>query len=633
MHRHSVDEPQFEQVMHAVKASPELVELGVDTRGHTRFSTKTLLALEQTMVKDASVLAQDQNHSVNLLIQRQVLDTQNLSTEQQSSYTHLLTQGDVACVVGFAGSGKSTLLGATRQAWETAGYRVQGMTLSGIAAENLTASSDIASHTIANRLLTWQHDRERLGKRDVVVLDEAGMVGSRQMAAILSEVKQAGAKLVLLGDPEQLQAIDAGAAFRAIAQRVGYVELQTIHRQRELWQQAAVKQLALGQTAAGLQSYQANHHTHAYATRQAAQEAMVADWQETRTNQPDKSLLMLAYTRKEVQQLNEMARAARIDNGEISQGTTVTTERGERSFASGDIIYFLRNDKDLGVKNGTLGTIAHQQDNTLWIKINGEQHVNKSLVQVDVADYPYLDHGYAATIHKAQGSTVDRSFVLASPHFDRHVTYVALSRHRDGAELYWSEDVFSSFEQLCQRLSRAQHKDITLDYSVVRDIEQTPEHAPEQTLSLQVSVTTDINPERLREAENRLTTRAQKQTQVRELQAGIDTLSRELGRPISHELPLSGAAIYHGLQDVGGRTFGVIEQIQGFKLVDHELCKDLIPGTDVKCLLDVDRQLQVLSLNMPEMDKSTEQTLPDQSLAVKQTQKTIDKEIDMEMDR
>ena len=119
-----------------------------------------------------------------------------------------------------------------------------GWHLSGIAAENLEGGSGIKSHTVASRLWRWERDRERLTAKDIVVVDEAGMLGSRQMAKIMDEVNHAGAKIVLVGDPEQLQAIEAGAAFRAIAEKVGFVEMNDIRRQNEPWQQQATRDFA-----------------------------------------------------------------------------------------------------------------------------------------------------------------------------------------------------------------------------------------------------------------------------------------------------------------------------------------------------------------------------------------------------
>ena len=126
-----------------------------------------------------------------------------------------------AIVVGYAGTGKSAMLGVAREAWEAAGYEVRGVALSGIAAENLESGSGIASRTIASMEHGWGQGRDLLTARDVLVIDEAGMVGTRQLERVLSHAAEAGAKVVLVGDPKQLQSIEAGAAFRSIHERHG----------------------------------------------------------------------------------------------------------------------------------------------------------------------------------------------------------------------------------------------------------------------------------------------------------------------------------------------------------------------------------------------------------------------------
>ena len=138
-----------------------------------------------------------------------------------------------------AGAGKSTMLGAAREAWAAAGYRVHGAALAGKAAEGLEASSGIPSRTLASWQLAWMNGRDKLGRRDVLVIDEAGMVSSRQLARFVEAARLVGAKLVLVGDPEQLQPIGPGAGFRALSERTGFLELQVIRRQREAWQRDA----------------------------------------------------------------------------------------------------------------------------------------------------------------------------------------------------------------------------------------------------------------------------------------------------------------------------------------------------------------------------------------------------------
>ena len=122
------------------------------------------------------------------------------------------------------------MLGVAREAWEAAGYEVRGAALSGIAAENLESGSGISSRTIASLEHGWQQGRAGPSSRDVLVVDEAGMVGTRQLERVLSHAAGAGAKVVLVGDIKQLQSIEAGAAFRSIHERHGGAEIGEVRR-------------------------------------------------------------------------------------------------------------------------------------------------------------------------------------------------------------------------------------------------------------------------------------------------------------------------------------------------------------------------------------------------------------------
>ena len=179
----------------------------------------------------------------------------SLSGEQRDAFHHATDGKDLGVVIGFAGTGKSAMLGVVREAWEQAGYQVRGAALSGIAAEGLEAGSAIPSRTIASLEHQWSQGREMLTDRDVLVIDEAGMIGSRQMERVLSHANEAGAKVVLVGDPEQLQAIEAGAAFRSIAERHGGVEITEIRRQQIDWQRDATRRRATGRTGEALRDY------------------------------------------------------------------------------------------------------------------------------------------------------------------------------------------------------------------------------------------------------------------------------------------------------------------------------------------------------------------------------------------
>jgi len=472
--RYTADADQFTAAMAKMEASPELVRLGTDGRGQERFTTREMLATEQRMEQAAATLAERQAHRVNL--RRRLAESTTLGREQILAYRHVTQMQDLSVVVGYAGTGKSTMLGEARAAWEAEGYQVRGAALSGIAAEQLEAGAGIASRTVHSLLFQWEQGREALTARDVLVVDEAGMIGSRQMERLLSAAQSAGAKVVLVGDPEQLQAIEAGAAFRAIAERVGAAEITEVRRQRETWQQAATRELATGRTDEALARYERAGMVQGHATLTEAKDAMIAGWDAARREAPQSRQIMLAYRRDDVRDLNERARAVRQAAGELGETYRVATERGVRDFAAGDRVYFLRNERGLGVKNGTLGTVERiegytsGQGDRLTVRLDDGRAVG-----FDVKDYAHIDHGYGATVHKSQGVTVDRTHVLATSHMDRHAAYVGLSRHRERVDLHWSEDQVGSRERLTRVLGRERLKDTSLDYGLAAGTPEEPE--------------------------------------------------------------------------------------------------------------------------------------------------------------
>ena len=298
------------------------------------------------------------------------------------------------------------------------------------------------------------------GPGNVLVIDEAGMIGSRQMERVIGEAERRGAKVVLVGDPEQLQAIEAGAAFRTIAERHGSVEITDIRRQRQGWQCDATRHLATGRTGEAVLAYHEHGHVHAAATRTQARAKLIDGWDRDRQARPDATHIILAHTNDEVHSLNLAARGRLRAADALGDDVTLRAERGERQFAAGDRIMFLKNERGLGVKNGSLGRVESLTAARMAVRLDDGRSI-----AFDVKDYNQLDHGYAATVHKAQSVTVDRSYVLATPGLDRHAAYVALSRHRDGVELHYSRDDFSDQGKLVRTLSRDRAKDMASDYT------------------------------------------------------------------------------------------------------------------------------------------------------------------------
>jgi hypothetical protein len=291
------------------------------------------------------------------------------------------------------------------------------------------------------------------------------------------------AKMVVLGSDEQLPAINAGAPFRACVERLGATSLSEIIRQNDPHDlkktqemRLATRELETQKTSQALERYALMGAVVSSRNKDEAISKIIDRWYSYQNAHPDKSQMMMAYTRAEVKTLNEAARFRRIENQEIhaDKAFTVNFMRDDkiftqqRNFAEGDKIFFLRNERSLGVKNGSRGTIEKIQDGNFSVKLDGKE---EKTVQFNIGSYNYLDHGYAGTVHKNQGGTVDKAYVLTSPFWDRHLSCVALTRHRSELEIHHSDDNFKSFSQLAEAMSRENVKTMALDYAQVRGIE------------------------------------------------------------------------------------------------------------------------------------------------------------------
>ena len=468
LYRYIDDARLFQSLMVRILQSPqalrlerERISLATGTRSPAKYTTREMIRLEAGMASRAIWLSGRASHGVpGTVIEATFARHSRLSREQQTAIEHATGAGRIAVVIGRAGAGKTTMMKAGREAWEGAGYRVVGGALAGKATEGLEKEAGIQSRTLSSWELRWKQGRDQLDNKTVFILDEAGMVSSRQMALFVEAVTRAGAKLVLVGDPEQLQPIEAGAAFRAIADRTGYAELETIYRQREQWMRDASLDLARGNVGKAVDAYTAHGRMTGSRLKDEAVESLIAAWD--RDYDPSKTSLILAHLRRDVRMLNDMARARLVERGVVADGFSFTTEDGVRMFAAGDRIVFLRNEGSLGVRNGMLARVLEAVPGRILAE-TGEGEFRRR-VTVEQRFYNSLDHGYATTIHKAQGATVDRVKVLASLSLDRHLTYVAMTRHREDLAVYYGNRSFAKAGGLVPILSRQNAKETTLDY-------------------------------------------------------------------------------------------------------------------------------------------------------------------------
>jgi len=410
-----------------------------------------------------------------------------LSAEQVAAVEHVTQRGHLQSVVGLAGAGKSTMLDAARRVWEQRGLNVRGITLAGKAAQELKSASGIESKTWASTVMSLRRNTDKFTSRDVIVVDEAGMVGSREMSDLLKRAEKAGARVVLVGDPKQLDPIGPGAAFRGIVERTGYAEMSEVRRQSAPWMRRASVDFARGQIGKGLDAYSEAGCVQGF-DKQSRAIASLADHFARQTHEVGGlvkagrangafSIAAVAHSNLAVRALNAAIRSRLVNAGHVSEGQSFDIKRGARDaefkpsekatiqVGAGDRLVMLMNNKNLDVKNGTLGTV--ESVGAHYIKLRLE---DGSLRRIMPSRYNTFDHGYALTVHKSQGATFNKTHVLATRTMNRNLTYVAMTRHRESANLYYGKGSFHSdvFKGgLYEALSRPSDKVLSTDYPLV----------------------------------------------------------------------------------------------------------------------------------------------------------------------
>jgi Ti-type conjugative transfer relaxase TraA len=415
------------------RADGRVVPVDVNER---RYTTRGLLLTEQRAINRSL----DRHREGHLAIAEpsrleHAIGRRTLTDEQAAMVRRLTSSGaGVEVVVGKAGTGKTYALDAARGAWEASGIRVTGVALAARAALELEASAGIRSMTLARLLGQLDDDRHGspLQPGSVLVVDEAGMIGTRQLARLLHHAEQQSVKVVLVGDPRQLPEIDAGGLFRALTTRLPAIELTDNRRQAHSWEQSALDELRHGNPDTALATYRKHGRIRTADTAEQLRATLVDDWWDT-ARQDLAGSLMIALRRDDVDELNHRARAKMLAAGQLTGPTLVTPDGVE--LQAGDRIVCLRNDRRLGVVNGTRATITGIDVTRRSLEAVDDRGV-QLLLPAGYLDARHVTHGYAITGHKAQGLTCDHTYTLGTETLYREWGYVAMSRGRITNQLY-----------------------------------------------------------------------------------------------------------------------------------------------------------------------------------------------------
>jgi hypothetical protein len=427
----------FDRLVARAIRDPETVPLvRVEGARQQPYSLATVIARETAIAAGVERLAIRQDGPVAAvglaLASVEARRGHPLSDVQRRAAESIVTSGRGAdIVIGVAGSGKTTMLEVVAAAYEEAGCQVIGTATSGQAARNLGDEADIEdSHTLASLVWRLDHDRAHLDAMTVVILDEAGMTDDLDLLRLVGKVELAQAKLVMVGDDRQLGPVGPGGAMRALVERHPSMlhTLDENRRQVDIGQRAALEQLRAGNVGVAVSWYHAAGTIHTEPDRDWTLRRSVEGWAADIDAGRDAALF--AYQRRNVAELNRLAREMMVDSGRVSGPEVHGLAVGDRVISTAPI-------PDVGMVNSERATVIAV--NEAWQMIDLRADDGRLLAGIRRSELDRLELGYATTVHRSQGATVETGHVL-SDGGGRELAYVAMSRARQATHIYTTAD-------------------------------------------------------------------------------------------------------------------------------------------------------------------------------------------------
>ena len=438
-----------EAIALAESAKSEAIQMqkeGVNGKnyGEVKYTNQATIDREKRIIEMAQreVLTNGLNkESVEIALKMNAEKGITLTTEQAKAAQELIQSGAIKVLIGDAGTGKSTTLEAVKNAYERENWQVLGGAPTGKAAAGLESGAGIKSDTLHKLHIKLEKGDLVLTDKTVIIVDEAGMIGSKQMESILQKAEDSGAKVILVGDYKQLQSVESGAAFRDIAKQVQPSRLEQIHRQMDEKDRTAVQQMSRGEAVKAITNYIDKGQVHITKTYQKAIEKVAT----TAIQNMDKggSSIALASTNKQVKDINVSVRNQLKELGELTNSQKISTERGKLDVAKDDRILLTKNNEQLGVKNGDLATVTKIEKDHVQLTVDRTGETKS----IDLKEYKNLEYGYAVTTHKAQGMTCDNAVVMASKDSSRELAYVQSSRAKESTEFVFTKDTVNKMAE------------------------------------------------------------------------------------------------------------------------------------------------------------------------------------------
>ena len=482
------DNTKSQEVLDKVLSSKRLINLGYSVHGRETFTVKENYRKDIQLLELTSELSGRRGINVHQkLIDQTIAEVPKdykLTEEQSHSLKHIAHNGNLSCVVGYAGAGKSHSLKYVYELYKKKDIKVYGAAISGKVAQALESDTGMQSSTISSLLMSYGYQSKSLPEKgSVLVIDEAGMVGLDNMVKLMQLAKERDLKLVLVGDPNQLEAIDKGNPFKLISSEIGFATLKDIYRQLDAEDKKATINLAEGRIGNAIDHYNSKGNIHFESFDRIFVSAVDKYLDYVKAGELEQTLA-LAHTKKDVHQLNIDIRNNLIESNRMSIGNNIDVsipkgflqknETQSRRFAVGEKILFLKNGRvseNEKVKNGLFAVITSIDKGVMSVRTLEGEESSRDL-KIDLSNYNSIDYGYATTIHKAQGATVKNTLLFVnSKGWNRNLTYVGMSRHKESLDVYVNNSKYKDLDSLKRGLSSSSNKELNvLDF--VRQIDR-----------------------------------------------------------------------------------------------------------------------------------------------------------------
>ena len=483
--KHIQDEAEHLGVKAAVLAAKDIVALYDPDTGVPigRYTTRQVRGQERAAIADAGEIALARRHrAVGERARNASSAERSLRPDQQAAFDYATASGGLKIVEGRAGTGKSYTLGAIREAHERGGYSVLGLAPTNSVAQDLKADGFDQAATVHSELFRLKNGRTAWGSQTLVVVDEAAMLDSRVTGELLVEVKRAGAKLILAGDDRQLASIERGGLFAELRLRHGSAEITEVTRQKVDWQRQAARDLAEGRMVPAVEAFDRAGAISWSDSQSDALQKLVERWTKDTATAADDTRFVFAYTNKDVDTLNAALRHVRHDRGELGEGAEFATKHGVAQFAVGDRVQFTDTLRAAKIYNGNAGVITaiDAQSGVLHAVLDGAGGQGRQ-VSWSAETFDGFRHGYAGTIYKGQGKTLDHSYLYHSHHWRQSSSYVALTRQRESAQIFVARETAKDVEQLARQMGRQEVRSASVAWATREELRASLRPVVERT--------------------------------------------------------------------------------------------------------------------------------------------------------